>query len=65
MRKREGFKEISIYLTEEQYADLERYWRFKTTHRFVTHAASELLVRALEQENESSPAAPSSRPEGR
>lgn len=50
MRRREGFKEISIYLTDEQYAELERYWRFKTTHKFVTHAASELLLRSLDQE---------------
>lgn len=49
MRKREGYREISFYLPEEVYLDLEKYWRYHTTYRAVSAAATELLTDAIEK----------------
>ena len=47
MRKKPGYRELCFYLTEEQYAALERYWRHQTTDRHITTTAIKLLVEAL------------------
>ena len=49
MRKKPGLREICFYLTEEQYAALERYWRYQTKHRYVSTAAAALFVQVLQE----------------
>ena len=48
MRKKPGYRELCFYLTEEQYAALEQYWRHQTTDRHITATAIALLVEALQ-----------------
>jgi hypothetical protein len=47
MRKKPGYRELCFYLTEEDYAALERYWRLQTTDRHLTTTAVNLLLEAL------------------
>ena len=54
MRKKPGYRELSFYLTEEQYAALERYWRYETTDRHITSTAITLLLEALSQRQQRS-----------
>lgn len=49
MRKKPGHRELSFFLTEEQYALLERYWRYQTKEQYITNAALALLVQALQE----------------
>ncbi len=49
MRKKPGYRELSFFLTEEQYALLERYWRYQTREQYITNAALALLVEALKE----------------
>ena len=58
MRKKPGFREVNLYLTEEQFAQLERYWRYQTQHRHLMQAATDLLVEALARK----PPPPAQRP---
>jgi hypothetical protein len=55
MRKKPGYRELCFYLTEEQYAALERYWRHQTTDRHITTTAVTLLVEALQAHQQHSP----------
>jgi len=48
MRKKPGYRELCFYLTDEQYAALEYYWRHQTTDRHITTTAIVLLVEALQ-----------------
>jgi hypothetical protein len=49
MKKKPGYRELSMYLTEEQYALLERYWRHHTSEQYITNAALALLLEALHE----------------
>lgn len=49
MRKKPGFKEIAIYLTEKEYEQLEQYWRFHTKDKHITATAAELIKEALKR----------------
>ncbi len=49
MRKKPGYRELSFFLTEEQYALLERYWRYQTKEQYITNAALALLMQALQE----------------
>ena len=49
MRKKPGYRELSFFLTEEQYALLERYWRYQTKEQYITNAALALLIEALQE----------------
>jgi hypothetical protein len=49
MRKKPGYREISFLLSEEQYALLERYWRYQTKEQYITNAALALLIEALQE----------------
>ena len=55
MRKKPGYRELCFYLTEEQYAALERYWRHQTTDRHITATAIALLVEALQAHQQHAP----------
>jgi len=55
MRKKPGHRELCFYLTDEQYAALERYWRYQTTDRHITTTAIALLVEALQVHQQPSP----------
>ena len=49
MRKKPGYREITFMLTDEQYALLERYWRYHTKEQYITNAVISLLLEALEK----------------
>jgi hypothetical protein len=53
MRKKPGYHEMSFYLSDEQYEQLERYWRFHTKEQYITNAAVSLLMEALAEREES------------
>jgi hypothetical protein len=55
MRKKPGYKELCFYLTEEDYAALERYWRHQTTDRHMTTTAVNLLLEALRHHQQPPP----------
>lgn len=48
MRKRPGSRQVNIYLSEEQFSRLERYWRHHTSERYISGAALFLLLEALQ-----------------
>lgn len=47
MRKKEGYREINLYLPDEDYEKLEKYWRFYTKDKHITATAAELLRTAI------------------
>lgn len=49
MRKKPGYRELSFRLTEEQYAALERYWRYYTKEQYISNAALALLMQAIQE----------------
>jgi hypothetical protein len=49
MRKKPGYRELSFRLTEEQYALLERYWRYHTKEQYITNAALAVLMEAIQE----------------
>jgi hypothetical protein len=49
MRKKPGYRELSFRLTEEQYAALERYWRYHTKEQYISNAALVLLMQAVQE----------------
>jgi len=49
-RKREGFKELTVYLSEDDYELLDQYMRFKTKERHLSIVAAELLSNALRKD---------------
>jgi hypothetical protein len=55
MRKKPGYKELCFYMTEEDYAALERYWRYQTTDKHLTTTAVNLLLEALKQHQQTPP----------